>query len=96
MSYELQKATPMEKAQIELSLLELRHIKGVTMAGIDKWCLYYPVCNSINVGLIPTVPTSVQPEIDRTMSTSSSSTSLDRLIAAADELLQEDDSLAMV
>ena len=88
MSYELQKATPMEKAQIELSLLELRHIKGVTMAGIDRWCLYYPVCNSINV-----VPTRIQPHL--AMSTSSS-TSLYKLIAAADELLQEHDSLVMV
>jgi hypothetical protein len=43
---QLPKATPMEEAQIRLSLLELRRSKGVTMAGVDKWCLYnvLPCC----------------------------------------------------
>ena len=83
LSLNLAKATPFEEAQIRLSLIELRRNKGVTMAGVEKWSLYYPIAQSINV-----VPTAVQPELDRTLSTSSSKTSLDNLIAAADERLR--------
>lgn len=73
----------MEEAQIRLSLIEFRREKGVTMAGIDKWRrLYYPSAQSINV-----VPNPIQPELDRTLLTSSSTTSLDNLIAAANERL---------
>ena len=81
-SLHLMKATPFEEAQIRLSLIELRRTKGVTMVGIEKWSLYYPIAQNINV-----VPTTLQPELDRTLSTSSSNTSLDNLIAAADERL---------
>ena len=81
-SLNLAKATPFEEAQIRLSLIELRRSKGVTMAGVDKWSLYYPIAESINV-----VSHSPPPELDRTMSNSSSNTSLDNLIAAADERL---------
>ena len=81
-SLSLAKATPLEEAQIRLSLIELRRTKGVTMVGIEKWSLYYPIAQNINV-----VPTTLQPELDRTLSTSSSNTSLDNLIAAADERL---------
>ena len=78
-SLHLTKATAFEEAQIRLSLIELRRTKGVTMAGVEKWSLYYPIAQSINV-----VPTTVQPVLDRTLSTSSSNTSLDNLIAAAE------------
>lgn len=81
-SLHLMKATPFEEAQIRLSLIELRRTKGITMQGVDKWSLYYPIAQSINV-----VPPALQPKLDRTMSTSSSNTSLDNLIAAADERL---------
>ena len=81
-SLKLMKATPFEEAQIRLSLIELRRSKGVTMTGIEKWSLYYSIAQSINVA-----PTTLQPVVDRTLSTSSSNTSLDNLIAAADECL---------
>ena len=82
LSLHLTKATAFEEAQIRLSLIELRRTKGITMAGVEKWSLYYPIAQNINV-----VPTTLQPELDRTLSTSSSNTSLDNLIAAADERL---------
>ena len=84
-SLKLMKATPFEEAHIRLSLIELRRSKGVTMTGIEKWSLYYSIAQSINVA-----PTTLQPVVDRTLSTlstSSSNTSLDNLIAAADERL---------
>lgn len=81
LSLHLTKATAFEEAQIRLSLIELRRIKGITMAGVEKWSLYYPIAQSINV--VPAVP----PVLDRTLSTSSSNTSLDNLIAAAEERL---------
>ena len=81
-SLHLMKATAIEEAQIRLSLIELRRTKGVTMAGVEKWSLYYPIAHSINV-----VPATVPPMLDRTPSTSSSNTSLDNLIAAAGERL---------
>ena len=83
LSLHLTKATAFEEAQIRLSLIELRRTKGITMAGVEKWSLYYPIAQSVNV-----VPPALQPKLNRTMSTSSSNTSLDNLIAAADERLR--------
>ena len=80
---QLSKATPVEEEQIRLSLIELRRRAGLTMAGIDDWCLYYPAAQqSINV-----VPIPIRIDRSYTLSASSSNDSLNALIAAADERL---------
>jgi hypothetical protein len=80
---QLMNATPVEVEQIRLALIDIRRSKGVTMTGVDNWRLYYPAAQqSINV-----VPIPIQPKLDRTPSAASSNTSLDNLIAVADEHL---------
>lgn len=81
-SFIFMKPTPLEEERIRLSLLNLRNETGVTMAGIDKWRLYYPVVLQ-NVNVEPKGSQGA-------LSASSSTTSLDNLIAAADERLTKE------
>ena len=73
--------TRAEVEQIRLSLIELRCIRGASMIGLDNWRLYYPIAEAeFDVSLPTAKPACI-------LTSSSSNTSLNTLIAVADEHL---------
>lgn len=75
--------TRAEVEQIRLSLIKMRYKHNMSMIGLDNWRLYYPIAQEESNVFLHSADSVVASDSFVRNLASSSSTSLDNLIAAA-------------